>query len=429
MILKGSQRGGATQLANHLLKTTENEHVEVHEVRGFASEHLKDALNEAYAMAQGTRCRQFLFSLSLNPPPGVYASIDSFEAAVEEVEARLGLTDQPRAIVFHEKEGRRHAHAVWSRIDAETMTAKPLPYFKNRLQEASREMFLEHGWKLPRGLMNKMERDPLNFTQDEWQQAKRIGRDPRMIKETFRDCWASSDNRETFAFALREHGYRLAQGDRRGFVAVDHQGEVFSVARQTGQKAKDVRARLGDARELKSVDEVRREYAQDISSKLREFIADEKRRAATESKKAELRRAELETRHREERSEQASMQEARWQAELSERSERHRKGIRGLWDRLTGRHARIARENDLDVLHSHRRDRAEKDALIERQLEERQTFQCDIAEVRQRHQERLAALQRDIAAYIEMDNSGPSSRSKASQKMQAERDQGFELEM
>lgn len=38
MILKGSQRGGAKQLGLHLLKTAENEHVEIHDVRGFMTD-------------------------------------------------------------------------------------------------------------------------------------------------------------------------------------------------------------------------------------------------------------------------------------------------------------------------------------------------------------------------------------------------------
>lgn len=67
MILVGNQRGGAKDLALHLLKQ-ENEHVEVHEVRGFASQNLMAALNEAHAISRATRCNQFLFSLSLNPP-------------------------------------------------------------------------------------------------------------------------------------------------------------------------------------------------------------------------------------------------------------------------------------------------------------------------------------------------------------------------
>ena len=58
MILKGSQRGNAAQLARHLLNLRENEHVELHELRGCSSEGLLDALHEAEAIARGTRCKQ-----------------------------------------------------------------------------------------------------------------------------------------------------------------------------------------------------------------------------------------------------------------------------------------------------------------------------------------------------------------------------------
>ena len=67
MILKASQRGGGMQLGAHLLKE-ENEHVEVHEIRGFVSDTVLGAMKEAQAVAKGTRCKQFLFSVSLNPP-------------------------------------------------------------------------------------------------------------------------------------------------------------------------------------------------------------------------------------------------------------------------------------------------------------------------------------------------------------------------
>lgn len=63
MILKGSQRGGARQLGDHLFKTTEDEHVEVHEVRGFMASDLLGALREAEAISRGPRCKQFLFSV------------------------------------------------------------------------------------------------------------------------------------------------------------------------------------------------------------------------------------------------------------------------------------------------------------------------------------------------------------------------------
>lgn len=126
MILKGSQRAGARNLAVHLMRADDNEHVELHEVRGFMAHDVLGALQEAEAMSKGTRCQQYLFSLSLNPPQqeSVPVPVQSFETAIDQAEERLGLSGQPRAVVFHEKEGRRHAHAVWSRIDADTMTAR-----------------------------------------------------------------------------------------------------------------------------------------------------------------------------------------------------------------------------------------------------------------------------------------------------------------
>jgi len=121
MILKGSQRAGGTQLAIHLLKTEENEHVEIHEVSGFVSDTPTDAFKEAYAISRGTKCRQFLFSLSLSPPERESVPISVFEQAIIDIEKKIGLAGQPRVIVFHEKEGRRHAHCVWSRIDIDKM--------------------------------------------------------------------------------------------------------------------------------------------------------------------------------------------------------------------------------------------------------------------------------------------------------------------
>ena len=198
----GNARGGAKDLAQHLLKE-ENEHVQVHELRGFASDDLVSALGEAYAVSRGTRCQKFLFSLSLNPPPNERVDTATFEAAIERAEAKLGLAGHARAIVLHEKEGRRHAHAVWSRIDAETMTARPLPHSKLKLRDIARELYLEHGWTMPRGLMNSKERDWRNFTLAEWQQAKRAGHDPRVIKETTQQDLPEGFQRSEF---LLKHG-------------------------------------------------------------------------------------------------------------------------------------------------------------------------------------------------------------------------------
>ena len=179
MILKASQRGGGKQLGLHLMKKEDNEHIELHEIRGFVSDDIVGALKEAHAVSLDTKCKQFLFSVSLSPPPEERVPVETFESAIQRIEQRTGLEGHPRIVVFHEKEGRRHAHAVWSRIDAEAMTAKNLPFFKTKLRDLARELYLENDWKMPRGLMNSREADPRNFTLKEWQQSKRMGRDAR----------------------------------------------------------------------------------------------------------------------------------------------------------------------------------------------------------------------------------------------------------
>ena len=277
MILKASQRGGGAQLARHLMNARDNDHVEVHELRGFVSGSLEGAFKEAYAVSRGTKCRQFLFSISLGPPEIERVPIEVFEKAIADIEKRIGLAGQPRAIIFHEKEGRRHGHCVWSRIDAERMKAINLPHFKLKLRDISRELYLENDWQMPRGLLNPAERDPLNFSMAEWQQAKRVKQDPRVIKQIFQECWRHSDSVASFGHALKERGFWLARGDRRGHVALDWRGEVYAVSRWVGIKAKEVRQRLSEPGGLPSIEETKSVIAERYAAKLREFCGIEDR--------------------------------------------------------------------------------------------------------------------------------------------------------
>lgn len=277
MILKASQRGGGKALGLHLLNAEQNEHVEIHEVSGFMSDSVLGAFKEARAMASGTRCKQYLFSVSLSPPETENVHPEVFEGAIAAIEEKMGLTGQPRVIVFHEKQGRRHAHAVWSRIDAETMTAKQLSHFKMKLSDVSKQLYLDNGWKLPAGFIDSKARDPRNFTLAEWQQAKRAGLDAGELRGMVQECWASSDNRESFAKALEERGLYLAKGDRRGHVVVTYEGEVFALSRLTDQKAKEVRAKLGEADDLRSVDATKAHIASVIAPRLGKLIGEARR--------------------------------------------------------------------------------------------------------------------------------------------------------
>ena len=402
MILVGNQRGGARNLAAHLL-SPENEHVEVHEVRGFSSETVAGAFNEAYAMSRGTKCKQFLFSLSLNPPQDETVTTQDFEAAVDLAEERLGLSGQPRAIVFHEKNGRRHAHAVWSRIDTDEMKAVQLSFTHKKLQQVSRELYLEHGWKMPRGMTDRALRDPLNFTLAEWQQAKRQDKDPRSIKAALQDAWATSDTKGAFVHALEEKGYALARGDRRGYVAIDRDCEVYALGKKwLGVKTKAIRERLGDPEKLQDVQTAKQKIALQMRSTMDRLNKELDEKKQTQQAFFEQRKQALIERHQNERKELFDKIELRRVEETRLRQSRFRKGLGGLWDKLSGKNKHIQRENDNQAYQAHLRDRAEKDALIFRQLEQRRKFD----ELKEKEKDRFkidkSDLQRDIQKFDKM---------------------------
>ena len=402
MILKGSQRGGAKQLALHLLKTEENEQVELHEIKGFVSDDLIGALKEAQAVSLGTRCKQFMFSVSLNPPETESVGIDAFEEAIARIEERIGLAGQPRVIVFHEKEGRRHAHCVWSRIDAEQMKAVNLSHFKLKLRDISRTLYLDHEWRMPRGLMNSAARDPRNFTLGEWQQAKRMGWHAGDLKSLIQECWAVSDSRAAFEQALSERGMTLARGDRRGHVVLTHEGEVLSVARYIGKRAKDVRAKLGEPDRLPSLAEAKVRLGDDIKKSVRRLMAEAMAQKLEALVPLEERRRVLTDQHRRERARMDEGQRQRWGYERAIRSARLDTGLKGLWQRLTGQHAHIRTQNERAAYLAFRLDRLQRQALIDHQLMDRQELQAEFRQIREQHVAVLTDLRQDRKHFNEI---------------------------
>jgi hypothetical protein len=398
MILIGNQRGGAKDLALHLLKD-ENDHVELHELRGFAARDLRGAFNEAYTVSRGTRCRQYLFSLSLNPPVTARVRTEDFEAAIARIEAELGLAGQPRAVVFHEKQGRRHAHCVWSRIRPDSMKAVQLSFTHRKLMDIARDLYLEHGWTMPRGLAKSAARDPRNFTLAQWQQAKRNDQDPRAIKTALQDAWVISDTKVTLMAALAERGYRLARGDSRAVVVLDMHGEVYSLPRWIGIKTKDVRARLGDGGDLPDVAAAKMQIAGEMKPVIERLKVD--MLAELKSRNSDLRaeRALILARHRDARRLLERHIEARRGREARQRQARFRTGLKGIWDWARGENRRIRERNEQEAMDAARRDRTEIDALIFAQLEEKRRMSDLRQEVAREYAGRNGDIRGDLYAY------------------------------
>ena len=442
MILKGNQRAGGRQMAIHLLNGEQNEHVNVHEVSGFMAQDVLGALNEAYALSKGTKCKQFMYSLSLNPPLDQKVDIDTFEKTLERVEKKLGLEGQPRVVVFHEKEGRRHAHCVWSRINSDEMKAVNISHPKLKLNDLSKSLYLEHGWKLPEGFKDKTKKSPLNFTRAEWQQAQRIGRKASDIKSELQECWAISDTKTSFEHALHEKGYFLAKGDKRGFVALDVYGEVYSLSRQLGQKAKALEARLGNSNELPSVQEVK-DGIQGKLSKLFDSYKEELRTAHDEKLKPLLNnKARMTSEHRSVRASLKEYQQKRWQSEELKRSARIRKGFKGIWDKLNGRYWKTRKRNEHEAWQAHMRDRKQQEEFIQKQLAERRNLQAQISLMRDAQEKERQALVRDLSQVAKHEekskhaqrskantkNRGTQNQSTTSRQNKRDDDKGFDFE-
>lgn len=407
MILKGNQRAGSMQLARHLMNDVDNDHITVHELRGFVSDTLFGALKEIHAISIGTRCKQFLFSLSLNPPLTEDVPVEDFEAAIEAVELKLGLTGQPRAIVFHEKQGRRHAHCVWSRIDIETMTAINLPYFKTKLQDISRELFIQYQWAMPAGLENHQSHDPLNYSNAECQQAKRVKRDPKELKRLFQSCWSVSDNQNSFAAALREKGFILAKGDRRGHVAVDKNGEIYAISRWVGVKAKAVRAKLGEPIGLPSIEEALALLSGQLSDGLIDQSDSIEQSYQDRLSKLINKRDDLVTKQRKVREELTNKHEKRRVLETLERQSKLPTGLTKLWQVLSGGYSKIQHTNALAFQQCQKRDRLESLALIQQQLRERRRLQAEIEQLEFDHLIRIKSLGREIGRHLRIDPTQP----------------------
>jgi hypothetical protein len=268
MILKGSQRANGSDLATHLMNEFDNEYAALAELRGTVAEDLHGAFAEFEAVALGTRMTQPLYSLSINPPSKL--TRDQYMAAIDTIEQRLGLAGQPRAVVFHVKDGREHAHVVWSRTNTETMRAIHMSHDRRRLCDLACDLAQRYGLSLPPGLeawkaKQAQDRRKIEPTLAEKAQAEATGLTPEQRREEITAAYKAADNAAAFRQALEDKGYILARGDRRGFVVVDGHGDVHSLSRYVeGASAKDIRAKLKDlsADDLPSVDAAKEQAAQ-----------------------------------------------------------------------------------------------------------------------------------------------------------------------
>lgn len=425
MILKGQQRANPVELAIHLMKN-ENEHVRIIEMRGFACDNLMDAFMEIEAISRATKCEKYLYSLNLDPPKGADVSDELYLDASDQAEAALGLDNQARVVVEHIKNGRSHCHTVWSRLHVDTMKAIKLNFPKRKLNALSLQLFIDHGWSIPAGYLPGQEADPMNYTYAEYQEAKRGSRDPKHLKQQIKTSWLASDNLQSFETALERNGLFLAQGDRRGFVAVDYDGKVYSLSRFTGAKTKELIERLGEPVTLRTVQETQSFVATRMTPKIREYVEEVKEAAISDLKEFKAQKEEMAQRHRQQREHMLAVQDERWILEIEQRAARFSTGIKGLWHRITGKHQQIMEENKADAQRSHQRDKREFDELQKRQAQHSQQLEKHIQAAKEKYNSELDSLYSKLADYATMtENAAELEQRIQNIKMEEEQSNGY----
>lgn len=249
MIPKASQRGGGKDLATHLLNAFDNELVEVAEVSGAIAPDLHGAFAEWEAIATGlTKCRNYLYSLSVNPDLGQgQLSRAQYMDYVDRVEKALGLSGQPRAIVYHIKDGREHCHVVWSRIDYQNEKAVHLAFDREKLMMVTRQFAREHGLELPEGYgpgRFDERRQKISLYERAQERATGLSKEERQLQVT--QAWRQSDSPKAFVRALEDLGYVLATGNRP-YVLIDIYGGMNALPKLIDDRSvrtKDIRAFL-----------------------------------------------------------------------------------------------------------------------------------------------------------------------------------------
>ncbi|MEQ8694477.1 MAG: relaxase/mobilization nuclease domain-containing protein [Gammaproteobacteria bacterium] len=250
MIPFSSQRGLGQDLATHLLNTHDNEHMELAHLRGAIAPDLHGAFAEWELQADAlTNCRNYLYSLSINPDPSqAPLSRAQYLDYAERVEAALGLAGQPRALVFHVKHEREHAHIVWSRIDAENGKAIHMPFDHEKLMQVTRQFAHDHSLELPDGYFkddNGADKTAQLSLYEKYQQdSTGLTKEQRMDLVT--ELWRGSDSAPAFVQALGQNGYMLATG-KRPYVLVDVYGDTQALPKLINDKrvrTKDVKAFL-----------------------------------------------------------------------------------------------------------------------------------------------------------------------------------------
>lgn len=238
MIIQGGSRSNAGKLGRYLLNKAANDRVAVFEVPDSARD-VPEALKDMERMGKMTCGQKTLYHAQINPAPGYVMRPLDWKRSVDVLAEKLGLEDQPRAVVLHEKNGREHAHVVFQRTDVERgcLISDSHNYAKHREAGQQLEQELGHA-KVNRKIRGQ------SFTQEEARKAAAERTDPKKIREWITDLYERCETAEAFQKGL-EGRFVLAKPRKRAYALLDSYGQDYNLARMVrSAKTSQLRAFL-----------------------------------------------------------------------------------------------------------------------------------------------------------------------------------------
>lgn len=261
-MIAGATRGtGGDALPRHLLKKADGQEVIVMPARGLAADDLKGQIRELVASAAHGRTSRPVHHVHIDPPSDCADPDPVIETFMRHYEREFGLENAQRAGVFHTKNGRKHAHVVWSLVRDDGSVAS-LAHDHARREKVSRITEYEHGLAFVKGKHNRsaakalraegredvaaaMEaagllagrRPVAHSTPRQRAQAERTAVPIDEIRNQAYAAWQASDDAKSFAVMLHAFGSAVATGER-GLVLVDRSGSMHSLNRTLAAAAR-----------------------------------------------------------------------------------------------------------------------------------------------------------------------------------------------
>lgn len=152
MIQGGTLGRGGEALALHLLRTDENEEVEVLPARGVAALSFRPQLREMVARTAHGRTERPIHHLHVDPETEWTEA--QYVRHLELYEAEFCLSGQPRLAVFHRKHERGHRHYVWTIVRRDGSTIRMAHDYARR-EKISRILEFEFGERHIAGKHNR----------------------------------------------------------------------------------------------------------------------------------------------------------------------------------------------------------------------------------------------------------------------------------